>query len=119
MPPTKRKSVKTEQENSDEVDVKKVKKSRKANEAKDEVSDTKKAKKYVGNKKSSKSNGAVEEEEEEKPLMKSVMVKGLAPVDADCPVNNTHHVYSHGADVWDAMLNQTNIQNNNNKFYIL
>ena len=29
------------------------------------------------------------------------------------------HVYSEDEEVWDAMLNQTNLKNNNNKFYIL
>ena len=29
------------------------------------------------------------------------------------------HVYSEGGEFWDAMLNQTNLKKNNNKFYIL
>lgn len=29
------------------------------------------------------------------------------------------HVYCEGKEYWDAMLNQTNLKNNNNKFYIL
>lgn len=29
------------------------------------------------------------------------------------------HVYEEGADVYDVMLNQTNIGNNNNKYYLL
>ena len=29
------------------------------------------------------------------------------------------HVYCEDGEHWDAMLNQTNLKNNNNKFYIL
>ena len=29
------------------------------------------------------------------------------------------HVFSDGSEHWDATLNQTNLKNNNNKFYIL
>ena len=73
--------------------------------------------------KSTKSKAAVkddpEEEEESKPVMKSVIKKGLAPVDSECPSVDTHHVYTEGRDIWDVMLNQTNIQNNNNKYYLI
>lgn len=31
----------------------------------------------------------------------------------------THQVYASDTDTWDAMLNQTNIGANNNKFYVL
>jgi len=60
-----------------------------------------------------------EEDEETKPVMKSVMLKGLAPVDSECPHLTSHHVYCEGKVVWDVMLNQTNIQNNNNKYYLI
>jgi poly [ADP-ribose] polymerase len=50
--------------------------------------------------------------------MKSVMVKGLAPVDSECPHLTSHHVYCEGKVVWDVMLNQINIQNNN-KYYLI
>jgi hypothetical protein len=44
-----------------------------------------------------------------------VVVKGSAPVDSVCPVHASCHVYSTGSDVYDAMLNQTNIGNNNSQ----
>ena len=59
------------------------------------------------------------EEEESKPVMKSIKLKGLAPVDNECPYEMDHHVYCEGKEVWDVMLNQTNIQNNNNKYYLI
>ncbi|KAK4324657.1 hypothetical protein Pmani_004716 [Petrolisthes manimaculis] len=48
-----------------------------------------------------------------------VIVKGRAAVDALCPIAATSHVYDEDDDVWDCMLNQTNIQFNNNKFYLM
>jgi len=59
------------------------------------------------------------EEKEYKPVMKSVMLKGLAPVDTECPNLINYHVYYEGKEIWDVMLNQTNIQNNNNKYYLI
>ena len=56
---------------------------------------------------------------DETPKLKSVTLKGKAPVDADCPQASTHHVFSEGSDIWDVMLNQTQTGLNNNKFYIL
>eukprot|EP00112_Aurelia_sp_Birch-Aquarium-sp1_P002057 Seg1224.3 transcript_id=Seg1224.3/GoldUCD/mRNA.D3Y31 product=Poly protein_id=Seg1224.3/GoldUCD/D3Y31 len=50
---------------------------------------------------------------------KSLVKKGKAPVDEECPVKNTFHVYCERNDIWDAMLNQTNLRNNNNKFYLM
>ena len=59
-------------------------------------------------------------EEDEGAKMKSVVLKGKAPVDEHCPVKDKCHVLDEGGDdVWDCMLNQTNIQNNNNKFYLI
>ena len=49
------------------------------------------------------------------PQMKTVIVKGKAPVDEHCPVASSCHVLQDASGVWDAMLNQTNIGNNNNK----
>ena len=48
-----------------------------------------------------------------------VRVKGAAPVDDPCPFSSSHHVYADGSDVYDAMLNQTNVSANNNKFYVI
>ncbi|KAF7367385.1 Poly [ADP-ribose] polymerase [Mycena sanguinolenta] len=52
--------------------------------------------------------------------MVTVLKRGKAPVDPNSG-ENTHQVYSNGEGVWDAMLNQTNIEggNNNNKYYVL
>ena len=43
------------------------------------------------------------------------VVKGRAAVDASCPRADECHVYEERDDVYDALLNQTNIANNNNK----
>ncbi|KAF7340130.1 Poly [ADP-ribose] polymerase [Mycena venus] len=53
--------------------------------------------------------------------MVTVLKRGKAPVDSCSGKVNTHQVYSNDEGVWDAMLNQTNIDgsNNNNKFYVL
>jgi len=74
-------------------------------------------------KKSASSKKSAAKVEEETPKLKSVTLKGKAPVDPDCPQASSHHVFSEGDDIWDAMLNQTNIDEknnkNNNKFYII
>lgn len=51
---------------------------------------------------------------------KKIIVKGRAPVDERCPHATQCHVYedSNGR-VWDAMLNQTDIGRNANKFYLV
>ncbi|GBC05313.1 hypothetical protein RclHR1_06170017 [Rhizophagus clarus] len=54
----------------------------------------------------------------EKKLVK-VVLKGKAPVDEAFDKRNSVHVYSEDEIVWDALLNCTNIGNNNNKFYII
>ncbi|ELU14708.1 hypothetical protein CAPTEDRAFT_122874 [Capitella teleta] len=52
--------------------------------------------------------------------VKTLVVKGKAPVDPECSSKiSTAHVYCDGCDVYDAMLNQTNIGHNNNKFYLM
>ncbi|TKR81223.1 hypothetical protein L596_015131 [Steinernema carpocapsae] len=53
-------------------------------------------------------------------LKKKVIVKGRAPVDPECKAKvSNSHVFCEGNSVFDAMLNQTNIQNNNNKFFLM
>ncbi|KAF5392567.1 hypothetical protein D9757_002114 [Collybiopsis confluens] len=47
--------------------------------------------------------------------MKQVIVRGAAPVDEKSGKVNTHQVYTNDEDVWDAMLNQTDIKDNKNK----
>jgi poly [ADP-ribose] polymerase len=46
-------------------------------------------------------------------------VKGRAAVDAHVAGGASKHVVDDGKVVWDVMLNQTNIGNNNNKFYVI
>ena len=86
-------------EKSSKVKAVKVEKSTKAKAAKAEKSEVK--------------------AEEAAPRLVTVTVKGRAPVDGTCSVRDSHHVLAEGTEVWDAMLNHTNIQNNNNKFYII
>uniref|UniRef100_A0A3P9HMI1 Poly [ADP-ribose] polymerase n=1 Tax=Oryzias latipes TaxID=8090 RepID=A0A3P9HMI1_ORYLA len=53
-------------------------------------------------------------------VVKTVVMKGRAPVDPECnPKLGKAHVYSEGSIVYDVMLNQTNLQFNNNKFYLI
>lgn len=52
--------------------------------------------------------------------VKTVVMKGKAPVDAECKAKlGKAHVYCEGKEVYDAMLNQTNLQFNNNKYYLI
>ena len=46
-------------------------------------------------------------------------VKGRAAVDPSCPHEETCHVYDDGKSVYDALLNQTDIGQNKNKYYII
>uniref|UniRef100_A0A673J6D9 Poly [ADP-ribose] polymerase n=1 Tax=Sinocyclocheilus rhinocerous TaxID=307959 RepID=A0A673J6D9_9TELE len=56
----------------------------------------------------------------EEEVVKTVIMKGKAPVDPECKAKiGKAHVYSEGADVYDVMLNQTNLQFNNNKYYLI
>ncbi|PVD21135.1 hypothetical protein C0Q70_19301 [Pomacea canaliculata] len=52
-------------------------------------------------------------------VRKVVVDKGSAPVDAECPLAEKCHVYKTAKVIWDCMLNQTNVGNNNNKYYII
>jgi len=76
-----------------------------------------------------------EEEEETKPAAKKtktdspkpdeeekkvkIVRKGRAAVDTNVSKSSAYHVYEEGDDIWDCMLNQTNISQNNNKFYVI
>ncbi|XP_072423624.1 poly [ADP-ribose] polymerase 2 [Chiloscyllium punctatum] len=52
--------------------------------------------------------------------VKTMIVKGKAAVDTECQEKlGKAHVYGEGDDVYDALLNQTNVQFNNNKYYII
>jgi len=70
-------------------------------------------------KKSKKDDAVSGNSVDTKSVMKSVIRKGLAPVDGECPQGASYHVYTEGSEVWDCMLNQTNIQSNNNKYYLI
>jgi len=59
------------------------------------------------------------EESEEKEVVKQISIKGKAPVDDECFVKEKYFVYYEGNNIYDAMLNQTNLKNNNNKFYLM
>ncbi|KAM6948792.1 poly [ADP-ribose] polymerase 2 [Aplochiton taeniatus] len=53
-------------------------------------------------------------------VVKTVIMKGRAPVDSECSAKlGKAHVYNEGDDVYEVMLNQTNIQFNNNKYYLI
>uniref|UniRef100_A0A183HF53 NAD(+) ADP-ribosyltransferase n=1 Tax=Onchocerca flexuosa TaxID=387005 RepID=A0A183HF53_9BILA len=52
--------------------------------------------------------------------MKKVILKGIAAVDPECrELIDTAHVYTESGDVYDALLNQTSAQHNNNKYFIM
>ncbi|CAF0803187.1 unnamed protein product [Rotaria sordida] len=57
----------------------------------------------------------------EKSAMRTVTtVIGKVPVDSECvSMLGKAHVYCENNDVFDCMLNQTNVGNNNNKFYLI
>ncbi|XP_034412076.1 poly [ADP-ribose] polymerase 2 isoform X2 [Cyclopterus lumpus] len=53
-------------------------------------------------------------------VVRTVVMKGKAPVDSECKAKlGKAYVYSSGNDVYDVMLNQTNLQFNNNKYYLI
>ncbi|XP_067462608.1 poly [ADP-ribose] polymerase 2-like isoform X1 [Thunnus thynnus] len=61
-----------------------------------------------------------EEMKSEAEVVKTVVMKGKAPVDTECKAKlGKAHVYCEGKDVYDVMLNQTNLQFNNNKYYLI
>ncbi|GAM21098.1 hypothetical protein SAMD00019534_042730, partial [Acytostelium subglobosum LB1] len=59
------------------------------------------------------------DEEEEETQKTKVQIKGRCAVDTNCSLAGSCHVYDDGTNVYDATLNQTEIKNNNNKFYII
>ena len=61
-------------------------------------------------------------EEDEEPTVlskKEIVLKSKAPVDERCALADTCHVFCEEDDVWDVALNQTAIDTNNNKYYII
>uniref|UniRef100_A0A915PS88 Poly [ADP-ribose] polymerase n=1 Tax=Setaria digitata TaxID=48799 RepID=A0A915PS88_9BILA len=58
--------------------------------------------------------------EDIKNVLKKVVLKGAAAVDPEChELLKTAHVYSELGDIYDAVLNQTSAQHNNNKYFIM
>ncbi|KAL7879366.1 hypothetical protein SRHO_G00016200 [Serrasalmus rhombeus] len=88
---------------------------------KEEEEEAPAAKKRRGRGKSQKENKAKPSEEtDSKEVVKTVVMKGKAPVDSECKAKvGKAFVYSEGNDVYDVMLNQTNLQFNNNKYYLI
>uniref|UniRef100_A0A3P8XGH5 Poly [ADP-ribose] polymerase n=1 Tax=Esox lucius TaxID=8010 RepID=A0A3P8XGH5_ESOLU len=85
----------------------------------EEVEEQPIAKKKRGEGKSQKKSKAVAMEETEK-IVKTMVMKGKAPVDSECKGKvGKAHVYCEGSDIYDVMLNQTNLQFNNNKYYLI
>lgn len=67
-----------------------------------------------------KTEAMPKEEEKSDEVVKTVVMKGKAPVDTECKAKlGKAHVYCEGKDVYDVMLNQTNLQFNNNKYYLI
>ncbi|PVG00709.1 PARP-domain-containing protein [Serendipita vermifera] len=60
-----------------------------------------------------------EDKKDDDAKMVTVLKRGAAPVDPCSGRVHTHQVYQVGDEVYDAMLNQTNIAANNNKFYVI
>ena len=50
---------------------------------------------------------------------KSVGQKSSSKVDTLCPIGHEATILKEDGEVWECMLNQTNIQNNNNKYFLL
>ncbi|XP_033838942.1 poly [ADP-ribose] polymerase 2 [Periophthalmus magnuspinnatus] len=72
------------------------------------------------NRSQTKTKTVPKEEIKVEETVKTVVMKGKAPVDTECKAKlGKAHVYSEGKDVYDVMLNQTNLQFNNNKFYLI
>eukprot|EP00922_Rhytidocystis_sp_ex-Travisia-forbesii_P009325 GHVS01013590.1.p1 GENE.GHVS01013590.1~~GHVS01013590.1.p1 ORF type:complete len:721 (+),score=107.39 GHVS01013590.1:268-2430(+) len=55
----------------------------------------------------------------EEAAMVSRVTKGGVPVDPHFDEHKDYHVYVRDDQVWDVMLNQTNVCQNNNKYYII
>eukprot|EP00916_Digyalum_oweni_P014610 GHVL01023971.1.p1 GENE.GHVL01023971.1~~GHVL01023971.1.p1 ORF type:complete len:547 (+),score=90.13 GHVL01023971.1:3-1643(+) len=102
----------------DDLDVKLSPKVKKVKE--ESATPKAKAKSKAPIKKEESEDDSNEEEEDKKPKTVTRIVKGAAPVDIKCPQKDKYHVYKDASGVvWDAMLNQTNVRDNNNKFYLL
>ncbi|XP_062511613.1 poly [ADP-ribose] polymerase 2-like isoform X2 [Corticium candelabrum] len=109
-----------EQENDETAVVRKVR--RKGGVAAGQAAggSTKRTKSAAKKKKVKEDEDEEDETEDVADTVKSVVFQGRAPVDSLCTSKQSKaHVYYDAVDVWDTMLNQTNLKNNNNKFYII
>jgi len=126
----KRASTSTKKEAEEK---KETKKSKGKKITKDEEEDIDESKKKKGKKTAEEDDNAmdidddketekdVKEEDDEggdEVIVKEIR-KGRTVVDPNVPNSNNYHVYEDGDEIYDAILNQTNIANNNNKFYNL
>ncbi|XP_012711257.2 poly [ADP-ribose] polymerase 2 [Fundulus heteroclitus] len=77
-------------------------------------------KRRKGQGKSATKTKEIPKEEPKTEVVRTVVMKGKAPVDPECKEKlGKAHVYSEQDDVYDVMLNQTNLQFNNNKYYLI
>jgi len=131
----KRKRATASTKKEDEDKKKETKRSKGKKAAKDEDDDANESKKKKGKKaKKNDDDDAMdvddeetkkdvkeedkEDEEEDEVIVKEIR-KGRTVVDPNVPNSNDYHVFEDGDEIYDAVLNQTNIANNNNKFYNL
>ncbi|CAG8465535.1 1192_t:CDS:2 [Ambispora leptoticha] len=56
---------------------------------------------------------------EEEKKMVTIIKKGAAAVDSSFQYKNTTHVFVDEEAIWDCLLNQTNVKNNNNKYFVI
>ncbi|VUZ43799.1 unnamed protein product [Hymenolepis diminuta] len=57
--------------------------------------------------------------DDDEPKTTKIIIKGRVPVDPQCTGKvNVAHVLQEGDNVYNFMLNQTNLQHNNNKYYM-
>ncbi|XP_055359532.1 poly [ADP-ribose] polymerase 2 isoform X2 [Betta splendens] len=87
----------------------------------DEETEEQPAKRRRGQSKSQpKTDKTAKQEIKNEEVVKTVVMKGKAPLDSECKAKlGKAHVYCEGNDVYDVMLNQTNLQFNNNKYYLI
>ncbi|KAH7930598.1 PARP-domain-containing protein [Leucogyrophana mollusca] len=65
-------------------------------------------------------DAAADDKVDDKPKkMVTIVKRGAAPVDPESRFVHTHQVYADAEGIWDAMLNQTEVGANKNKFYVI
>ncbi|XP_059164443.1 poly [ADP-ribose] polymerase 2-like isoform X2 [Physella acuta] len=96
----------------------KSKSSRKSGKS-DEEEEVKPKPKSGGKSKSSQKSGKSEPAPSTSSVKTVVVKKGSVPVDDVCPIASKTCVHEAGNIVWNCMLNQANISNNNNKYYLI